>query len=220
MIKKIPKSRRGLSLVELAVVLTIMMMVTGAVWFTFSDRESEGNLAQAEQVMEGMLRISRLKAQAEAQSPKGERPLLKAVTRLIVHADPSDPEKYLRYIGVVYGDADDQRWYAELKGRYLPKGVYVMMPEVDRANQYSMNLEYPKGSGRNPLQLNENGEKWLYYEFSTSGLVDCRKKTSLKLAQGRHSKSGELEFLRKGAVVTFRFSHCGKVMASSGRSNH
>ena len=60
---------------------------------------------------------------------RGRAALTRQNARLVVAADPADPECHLRYLQVVHEEAAGSgQWRAEGSGVFLPRGVYLVPP--------------------------------------------------------------------------------------------
>lgn len=138
--------KRGFTLIELLVVMAIIAVFLGILGMALS-RSSNPTMAS----QGGQRTISGLVTGARAQAI-----LKQGTVRLIVHNDPplsSDSvavqqekrERYLRYLGIVVLDTDDNGdlyWKAVNEGVYLPRGVYIVPPR-----QYYL----PNGDLTDPL---------------------------------------------------------------------
>lgn len=117
---------------------------------------------------------------AGGESVRLEKPRV----RVLIHNDPSDPDRYLRFFGTVIGGIDPNdnqlKWAAVTQGTTLPNGLYFVPPvggavaeEADSMparsesglSSSSMLLEFP----RIGLQTEGSGTTWLVYEFDSSG---------------------------------------------------
>jgi prepilin-type N-terminal cleavage/methylation domain-containing protein len=157
---------RGFTLVELLVVIGLIAILTGAFGFALL---GEGSPSQR---VNGASSI----ASTMLQGARGQAILNNSNARLIIHADPADPEKYLRYLGVVYeeldADGNSLGWVASNEGEFLPDGVYFN----NRANVSTssgialssgdqMRLNFPRLSP----QTAGSGEIFYFYEFEANG---------------------------------------------------
>ena len=155
------KRIKGYSLIELLVVLGLMVLA-----FSFVAVKAINN--------EGMsLKSSQRILSAVAQGVQGQAIMKQATARLIIYADKSSKNKYLRYFGIVTRDPKNPRkWIAGTEGTYLPKGIYFM-PEFSQIASGSgkrigkMFLEYPRIKSK----INDStlGEEYYYYEFNPNG---------------------------------------------------
>lgn len=125
------KSKRAFTLVELLVVISIILIASSVI-FLGSGGGDGAKLSSSQRIVSGI-----------AQGARGQAILKNAETRLIIHNDPSDPEKYLRYFGIVYWGEDSggvEGWLAATQGTYLPEGIY-----------FSEELSQDFGAFRGPL---------------------------------------------------------------------
>lgn len=112
------------------------------------------------------------------KAARGQAILKSATTRLIIHDDPTDVDKYRRFVGIVY-DQDNgnatKSWVAADRGVYLPKRIYfdAATSQSKSSNMgaawtvatNTMKINYPRLSGQN----GDLGTAYLYYEFNSSG---------------------------------------------------
>jgi prepilin-type N-terminal cleavage/methylation domain-containing protein len=163
--------KAAFTLVELLVVLGIMLIAT-TILFTGGGGGGDGvKLSSSQRIVSGI-----------AQGARGQALLKNSEARLIIYADTAsnaggDPEKILRYFGIIYGDPESRdasgnysRWYATSKGTYLPEGIYFD-PDLSENNNWpkdTMNLEYPRQSA-----MSEEGDspEFYYYKFNPNGTM-------------------------------------------------
>ena len=117
--------------------------------------------------------------------------------------DRGDPEKFLRFFGIVYlrenavdanGNALPDGWVAATQGTYLPEGVYFD-PDLSSNNNWAasntMNVEFPRLSA----QSSGSGPEYYYYEFKNNGtMANTFENDWLVIRSGtlRPNNSGEL----------------------------
>ena len=151
----------GFTLIELLVVISVILIASSII-FIGGNSGDGAKLTSAQRIVSSI-----------AQGARGQAILKNAKTRLIIYTDIAsnqDPEKYLRYIGMVYQDSvDDTKWYAATQGTSLPEGIYFN-PTLSGSNGWTtsqMNINYP----RNSAQSGSSGEEYYYYEFSSNGTM-------------------------------------------------
>lgn len=158
--------KTGFTLIELLVVISIILIAT-TVLFVGGTGSGDGiKLSSAQRI-----------ASSIAQGARGQALLKNADTRLIIYSKNNtdgDPEKLLRYFGIVYWGQDaagNEGWLAATQGTYLPEGIYFD-PDLSSAGNNSfpgttMNIEYPRQS----LQVEGSGPEFYYYEFNANGTM-------------------------------------------------
>lgn len=113
-------SSRAFTLVEILVVLGVIAVVLGT--FVGVSRPGSSSLP---------LRGAQAEVAALLQQTRQTALLEGTEARLFVRADPSDRDRYLRFLGIVM-DGDRERagpqWVPATAGVTLPRGVYVIPP--------------------------------------------------------------------------------------------
>lgn len=176
-----PKSKKAFTLVELLAVLAIMVVLGGIIGVAIREPSGSQSLRAANSVMMSVFRNARTVAISN-----------NARTRVIIHADNSEPEKFLRYVGIVYETEinGNTGWVAADKGIFLPEKIYYV-PESNVPGISSGN------SGRNKVKVKsklveetrlrdfpqtvimpETGTRWFYYEFNDNGTIEPSQKNS------------------------------------------
>ncbi len=164
-------SRSGFTLIELLVVLGVIAVFIGV----FATALRPGNPTVA--VEGAQAQVASLFTQARGVALKQG-----AETRLIIHADPSNPDRYLRFLGIVYGvDTDDDGepddWIAATDGVTLPGSVYVVPPDgVGTPDgmtwESKLNSSFSDSSETDSLQyISNEPEDYYYITFTSRGLV-------------------------------------------------
>jgi prepilin-type N-terminal cleavage/methylation domain-containing protein len=176
----------GFSLLELLVVMAVMGIMIGLIGFSFIG-SGGGQIGQGQRLLLSLLQQARTLAVSSGNE-----------VRLIVSADSTDEEKYLRYMEIVLaGDNNDtndisKSWAVQGSGIYLPNQVWFVSNELE-----NMPEEWPSdgqclwsNSGDTPFKLSypvagkrsEQGQdlKSFHYISSNAGGV-FQNSTSLKL---------------------------------------
>ncbi|PXA04229.1 hypothetical protein DDZ13_06730 [Coraliomargarita sinensis] len=157
--------KAGFTLVELLVVISIILIATSILFVGGRDGGDGLKLSSAQRVVASI-----------SQGARGQALLKNADTRLIIYSDTNtggDPEKLLRYFGIVYRSQDssgNEGWVAATQGTYLPEGIYFD-PSMSASNAFpgtTFSLEYPRQS----LQQEGNGDDYYYYEFNANGTME------------------------------------------------
>lgn len=184
--KELRKS--GFTLFELLITMSVISIVAGAGFYTIARSTNDRALEKAANSLHSMVRIARTQAITSGVH-----------SRLIINADSSDPESYLRRIGVVLegsesisvDDEDLDSVLAVERGVLLPEGVYVVpqsgnvvLPDglprsiykkknTDPANDTAVyRFDYPLAE---PVPVVASGEpEWICIQFSPNGrLSSC-----------------------------------------------
>lgn len=167
-------SRSGFTLIELLVVLGVIAVFIGV----FATALRPGNPTVA--VEGAQAQVASLFTQARGVALKQG-----AETRLIVNANPSNPDRYLRFLGIVYdgntdGDNDGgtgNDWIAATDGVTLPGSVYVVPPDgVGTPDgmtwESKLNSSFSDSSETDSLQyISNEPEDYYYITFTSRGLV-------------------------------------------------
>ena len=171
----------GFSILEIVAVLAIVAIMGSIAALALGGWKESGSLDAAARIMQGKLREARTHAVMNG-----------VTTRFLVCFDRTDPERFLREIGIVVQASDDlSRWQAVDKGSRLPEGV-AFVPQDSEGVAYApgwldtfksrytkgghatdaaqvCNLPYPMAGA---VTLGADGsEPWLYYSFDPSGRV-------------------------------------------------
>ncbi len=154
------RRRGGFTLIELLVVLGIMVFATGLMLGVGGGGEGAA-LGSAQRVLSGM-----------ARGARGQAVLKNTRTRLIIHADPGDLDKFGRFAGIVCEETGGSgRWVAATAGIHLPDGIYFdpdlsgRMSGGNWSAANTMRLDYPRATAK----VEGTGERFHYYEFNANG---------------------------------------------------
>lgn len=113
--------KTGFTLLELLVVLTSIVVLAAAGFLSMRGMKHNLSLDRAADMLHSMVRVARTQAITNGVH-----------SRLIVSLDTSDPDSYLRRVGVVIEDPDTTNgWVAVERGVLLPEGVRVVPQEGD-----------------------------------------------------------------------------------------
>jgi prepilin-type N-terminal cleavage/methylation domain-containing protein len=158
-------SKRGFTLIELLVVISIILIASSII-FIGGNAGAGASLSSSTRIVSGI-----------AQGARGQAILKNAKTRLIIHNDPTELDKYRRYFGIVYYGADQngvEGWIAATQGTFLSEGIYfdagTSASESDTGALWSitgssMQLDFPRVSAQN----GSSGAEYLYYGFNSNG---------------------------------------------------
>lgn len=156
--------KAAFTLIELLVVISIILIAT-SILFVGGGGGNEGvKLSSAQRIVSSV-----------AQGARGQALLKSSEARIIIYSEDNtggDPEKLLRYFGVVYEDPENEgQWFAATQGTYLPEGIYfdpgLSEDNSDRLGSLpTMNLEYPRQSSQP-----EGGPEYYYYAFDANGTM-------------------------------------------------
>jgi prepilin-type N-terminal cleavage/methylation domain-containing protein len=113
----------GFSLLELLVVMAVMGIMIGLVGFSFIG-SGGGQIGQGQRLLLSLLQQVKTLAVSSGKE-----------ARLIVSADSTDEEKYLRYMEIVLEGNDDddpsESWVVQGSGIYLPNQVWFVSDELE-----------------------------------------------------------------------------------------
>jgi len=178
----------GFTLVELMVVILIIGILSGIVLTAMGGGNEEGSLDGGISQTRSLFSLARSGAIAR-----------KATMRVIIHADPSDTERYLRYFNIVYladvnntpNNTNDDEWLAYTQGEFLPDGVYFC-PAMSVQDGTDKNLNVwdlafnpttiefsspgsvtesgaSRLSGNTDTVTDKGANTWFVYQFNTNG---------------------------------------------------
>ncbi len=193
--------RSAFTLVELLVVLGVIAIFVGA----FATALRPGNPSVA--VQGAQANFAALLTQA-----RGVAVLKGADTRLIVHADPDNPDRFLRFAGIVFdanNDPDNPDWRAATDGISLPNGVFVVPPAEASLSEVSYEDDWDdrvrsrfSGTSTELMEYISNDEEDYYYvTFNQRGLVEDAESPLLAVATAQPGPDGVgLNFDNSGAA--------------------
>ena len=163
MFNQIKRARcQAFTLIELLVVISIILIASSII-FIGGNSGGGASLSSSLRIVSGI-----------AQGARGQAILKNAETRLIIHNDPTDLEKYRRYFGIVYWGEDsagNEGWLAATQGTSLPDGIYFDPDLVGSATSDAIKLDYPR------IKVGDNTDQdagggtvdYLYYAFNSNG---------------------------------------------------
>ena len=160
--------RTAFTLVELLVVLAVIAIFVGA----FATALRPGNPTVA--VQGAQANFASLLTQA-----RGVAVLKGADTRLIVNANPDNPDRFLRFAGIVFdanNDPDNPDWRAATDGVSLPNGVFVIPPSAGDGvtlDDWDSNVvsRFSSTSTDSFEYISNASEPYYYVSFDRRGLV-------------------------------------------------
>jgi len=125
---------------------------------------------------------------------------------VLIHVDPADPEKYLRYIVPAWWDESLSRWVALDRGTFLPQRVFY-----DRARSAALSASQAT-SCPEEMQWAYGGATattpWLGYSFDSTGVLPVAE-AQVVLAAGHPGRPGEEPVLDALQVAGFWMNRFG-----------
>ena len=198
---RLQRTRAAFTLIELLVVLGIIAAVVGGVGLALRGGDDTVALGSAQRTMASMLTATRAQAVMNGTT-----------ARLIIHVDASEPEHFLRRVGIIKqllqadGTPYNDRWVPTSDGTTLPRGTYFVpgqgtsVPAVfssdwnlstDALSLYGsneINLTYPQMGGGDSLQM--SGPRWAFYEFGPDGqMTSFGTNQQIVLTTGRQTQA-------------------------------
>ena len=162
--------RAAFTLIELLVVISIILIATSILFVGGGGGGDGVKLSSAQRVVSSM-----------AQGVRGQALLKNAETRLIIFSEENsdgDPEKWLRFFGIVYWGEDvdgNEGWLAATQGTFIPEGIYLNTDLSDNSSWAAptMTLDYPRlKAGNNTVKASGGGgETYYYYGFNSNGTM-------------------------------------------------
>lgn len=222
------RPRAAFTLLELVVTLSVIAILATLTMVSLS------RSGEIRAVDSGIGMIRDMARAARAQAILAGQP-----ARLIINYDEADPDRFLRYLGIVVRDKEDPaNWQAVDRGAYLPQGVYLV-PQAsapvdfaanwpdERRSRYKANnlgsvhdtgivrLEYPLAE---PVSGEDAGApQWIAYQFAPNGSLDAVFESpppiSNALVVGRgDSASGRVAFADPQALKAVLFKRSGSTL--------
>jgi prepilin-type N-terminal cleavage/methylation domain-containing protein len=182
-----PVRCQAFTLIELLVVISIILIASSII-FIGGNSGGGASLSSSLRIVSGI-----------AQGARGQAILKNAETRLIIHNDETDLEKYRRYFGIVYWGEDsagNEGWLAATQGTSLPDGIYFDPDLVGSATKDTMTLDYPRiNVGANTTRTSGGGTvDYYYYKFNSNGTsANAQPNAWLPIRAGNLNAAGELE---------------------------
>jgi prepilin-type N-terminal cleavage/methylation domain-containing protein len=184
--------QQAFTLIELLVVISVILIAASIVVVT-GRGGSGAALSSSTRIVNSIV-----------QGARGQAILQNAPARLIIYAeeDNEDPDKFLRFFGIVYWGTDqneNEGWIAATQGTYLPRGIYFD-PDLSASagsstwSANTMNLDFPVRSAQGP-DSDSDSETFFYYEFEANGRAELAN-AWLVIRAGFLDQNNEINFDR------------------------
>ncbi len=157
-------TQSGFTIIELLVVIALILVASSLIFIGGGGGDGAA-LTASQRIVSGV-----------AKGARSQAILKNAKARLIIHNDPSEPEKYLRLFGIIYESTDPAtagQWIAGTQGTLLPEGIYFDPERSQNALSSSWSdarrtqIEFPRAV---PKPLN-SGTEFYHYEFNSNGTM-------------------------------------------------
>jgi len=176
------KRQYGFTLLEVIVTLSLIAILSSIVYVSGNYGLESRALVRASSDVDLLMKGARAQAIMAGRD-----------ARLIINMDETDPERFLRFLGIVTRDAvDPSLWVASHPGIYLPEEIYVVPQntvgvafgdwdesvsarrsrykcQADEATLALANIDYPELSA----VADDSGSEWIVYQFSPDGRLDA-----------------------------------------------
>ena len=156
--------QQAFTLIELLVVISVILIAASIVVVT-GRGGSGAALSSSTRIVSSVV-----------QGARGQAILKNAQARLIIYANQdlqggeADPDRFLRFFGIVYSEDGGNTWTAATQGTYLPRGIYFD-PDLSASATGSawstantMPLDFPRS-----VALAGGSEVYYYFEFEPNG---------------------------------------------------
>jgi prepilin-type N-terminal cleavage/methylation domain-containing protein len=159
------RGRAGFTLIELLVVIGIILIVAG-IGVSALRTSPAAALQSAQGTVSSLMTATRAQAAITGRN-----------ARLLVWADPNQPETYLRRLAVAYQD-DSGNWLTANEGTTLPPGIYVVpqaLPVpvktgVTWPTEASMRSDFSNSGGTpGAMTVNGQGGSFLWIDVTFRG---------------------------------------------------
>jgi len=157
-------AKQAFTLIELLVVISVILIAASIVVVT-GRGGSGAALSSSTRIVSSVV-----------QGARGQAILKNAQARLIIYANEdlqgadADPERFLRFFGIVYSEDGGATWTAATQGTYLPRGIYFdpgLSSSMDGSawsQGNTMPLNFPRS-----VALAGGSEVYYYYQFEPNG---------------------------------------------------
>jgi prepilin-type N-terminal cleavage/methylation domain-containing protein len=198
------RRQQAFTLIELLVVISVILIAASIVVVT-GRGGSGAALSSSTRIVSSVV-----------QGARGQAIMKNQRARLIIYANSdlnsdenaADPDKFLRFFGIVYADPDDPNpsnptnWIAATQGTYLPRGIYFDPASATRnstssgwsAASRNFQIEFPRGSSVGEGGANSSHYYW--YEFQSNGRASDPN-AWLVIRSGFLNQEGSVDFTRE-----------------------
>lgn len=205
--------RAAFTLIELLAVMSLIALFVGVLGYAFlRGGTSTVGLQGAQSTISSLVTLVRGQAAISGQN-----------AALFVHADSSNPNRYLRFVVPAVWNPGTSTWSPLTDGYYLPAGCYVVSAATPTNIETGTDWEPVRSSVlRSPASfalLSSDPEVWSQIVFTPRGTVQpTPAQGNIVIANGRPDASGGFTFINPQNVRAIAVSVYGLTRLINERS--